>query len=201
VLALRARQRRALLLTLLLSAGVPLLLGGDELGRTQRGNNNAYCQDNEITWFEWTTDDHGLLDFTTELIALRSQHPAFRRRRYRNGKAASDLRWFTPSGAEMTTEDWSNPSTRSVALFIDGATDPDVRADGMPMIDDDFLMLVNSWWEPLSFTVPDDLRNRRWNTACNSFDPAWKPAVAQELTVGPRSAVVLQSSAPRPTNP
>jgi isoamylase len=101
----------------------------------------------------------------------------------------------------MTAEDWSNPSARSVALFIDGATDPDVRADGMPLIDDDFLILVNSWWQPLSFTVPDDLRIRRWDTACDSFDPARKPAVTQELTVGPRSVVVLQSSAPRPTNP
>jgi isoamylase len=125
VLALRARQKRAFLVTLLLSAGVPLLLGGDELGRTQRGNNNAYCQDNEITWFDWTTVDDELLDFTTELIALRRRHPVFRRRRCRTGRAASDLRWFTSSGAEMTAEDWSNPSARSAALFVDGSTDPD----------------------------------------------------------------------------
>jgi isoamylase len=173
----------------MLSAGVPLLLGGDELGRTQRGNNNAYCQDNEMTWFDWTA------------VALRRRHPVFRRRRYSTGKSASDLRWFTPSGAEMTAEDWSNASARSVALLIHGATDPDVGSDGTPMTDDDFLMLVNSWWEPLTFTVPDDLRSRRWDMACNSFEPAQKHTVAQNLTLGPRSVVVLQSSVSRPTNP
>jgi isoamylase len=194
VLALRARQRRAFLVTLLLSAGVPLLLGGDELGRTQRGNNNAYCQDNEITWFDWTTVDRELLDFTTELIALRRHHPAFRRRRYYTGKAASDLRWFTTSGAEMTAEEWPNPSARSVALFIDGSTDPDEGPDGTPMIDDDFFVLLNAWWGPLTFAVPDDLRSTHWDIACDSFDPARKITVVQELTVGPRSVVVLQSS-------
>jgi isoamylase len=196
VLALRARQKRAFLATLLLSAGVPLLLGGDELGRTQRGNNNAYCQDNEITWFDWTAVDHELSEFTTELIALRRRHPAFRRRRYHTGKAASDLRWFTPSGAEMTAGDWSNPSARSVGLFIDGATDPDVSPDGTPMVDDDFLILVNAWWEPLTFAVPVKLPAGRWDVVCNTFDPARKGAVAQELTVEPRSIVVLQSPTP-----
>ncbi len=193
VLALRARQKRAFLATLLLSAGVPLLLGGDELGRTQRGNNNAYCQDNEISWFDWTTVDHELSRFTTELIALRRRHPAFRRRRYRTGRAASDLRWITPSGTEMTVEDWSNPSARSVGLFIDGSTDPDVRPDGTPMVDDDFLILVNAWWEPLTFAVPADLHNHRWEVVCDTFDPARKATVAQELTVGPRSTVILHS--------
>jgi glycogen operon protein len=194
VLALRARQRRAFVATLLLSAGVPLLLGGDELGRTQRGNNNAYCQDNEITWFDWTTVDHELLDFTTEVIALRRHHPAFRRRRYYTGKAASDLRWFTTAGAEMTADEWRNPSARSVALFIDGSTDPDEGPDGTPMIDDDFFVLLNAWWEPLTFTVPDDLRSRHWDIACDSFDPARKITAAQEITVGPRSVVVLRSA-------
>jgi glycogen operon protein len=169
-------------------------LGGDELGRTQRGNNNAYCQDNEITWFDWTTVDHELLDFTTEVIALRRHHPAFRRRRYYTGKAASDLRWFTTAGAEMTADEWRNPSARSVALFIDGSTDPDEGPDGTPMIDDDFFVLLNAWWEPLTFTVPDDLRSRHWDIACDSFDPARKITAAQEITVGPRSVVVLRSA-------
>jgi glycogen operon protein len=201
VVALRARQKRAFLVTLLLSAGVPLLLGGDELGRSQRGNNNAYCQDNEITWFDWKAVDRQMLDFTTELIALRRRHPAFRRRRYYTGKAASDLRWFTTSGAEMTAEEWSDPSARSVALFIDGSMDPDEGPDGTPIIDDDFFVLLNAWWGPLTFTVPDDLRNRRWDIACDSFDPARKITASQELTVGPRSVVVLQSSSQRLGNP
>jgi glycogen operon protein len=98
VLALRARQSRALLSTLLLSFGVPLLLGGDELGRTQQGNNNAYCQDNEVVWFEWSTVDNDLLDFTRRLITLRRAHPVFRRRRFLSGAAASALAWYTPAG-------------------------------------------------------------------------------------------------------
>jgi isoamylase len=190
--AMRARQKRAFLVTLLLSAGVPLLLGGDELGRTQRGNNNAYCQDNEITWFDWSTVDEDLLRFTKELIALRRGHPVFRRRRYSTGKEAADLRWFTPSGTEMTAENWADSNARSVALFIDGLTDPDVGADGTPMVDNDFLMLINAWWEPLMFTVPADLLARRWDVVCDTFDPARKVTVAQELTVGPRSIVLLQ---------
>jgi glycogen operon protein len=190
---LRARQKRAFLVTLLLSAGVPLLLGGDELGRTQRGNNNAYCQDNEITWFDWSAVDEDLLRFTKELIALRRGHPVFRRRRYSTGKEAADLRWFIPSGTEMTAENWADPNARSVALFIDGSTDPDIGADGTPMVDNDFLMLINAWWEPLAFAVPADLSARRWDVVCDTFDPARKVAVAQELTVGPRSIVLLQS--------
>jgi isoamylase len=196
VLALRARQKRAFLVTLLLASGVPLLLGGDELGRTQRGNNNAYCQDNEISWFDWATTDHEVLEFTKELIALRRRHPVFRRRRYRTGKAAADLRWYTPSGLTMTAEDWSDTGARSVGLFVDGTTDPDVDAEGTPMIDDDFLIAVNAWWEPLKFSVPDELRGRRWDIACDSFDPARKLAVAQDVMVEPRSIVVLRSTRP-----
>jgi len=195
VLALRGRQKRAFLVTLMFSAGVPLLLGGDELGRTQQGNNNAYCQDNETTWFDWSPVDHELLKFTKELIALRRRHPVFRRRRYSTGKAAADLRWFTPSGAEMAAENWADPVARSVALFIDGSTDPDVAADGTPMIDDDFLMLINSWWQPLTFTVPADLSARHWHIVCDTFDPSRTGNAGPEFKVGPRSAVVLRSPA------
>jgi glycogen operon protein len=191
--ALRARQKRAFLATLLLSAGVPLLLGGDELGRTQRGNNNAYCQDNEITWFDWSAVDEDLLRFTKELIVLRRGHSVFRRRRYLTGRAAADLDWFTPAGTQMTAEDWADPAGRSVALFINGATDPDVRPDGTSMVDDDFLILFNAWWGSLTFAVPMSLPTRRWDVVCDTFDPARKVTVAQELTVGPRSIVLLQS--------
>jgi isoamylase len=193
VLALRARQKRAFLVTLLLSAGVPLLLGGDEMGRTQRGNNNAYCQDNEITWFDWTAIDRDLLQFTKGLIALRRRHPVFRRRRYLTGKSAADLRWFTASGATMADANWSDPRARGVALFIDGATDPDIGPDGAAMLDDDFLMLINAWWEPLTFTVPPDLAARGWDVVCDTYDPARGGTAGQQVTVGPRSAAVLQS--------
>ena len=194
VLALRARQKRALLLTLLLSGGVPLLLGGDELGRTQQGNNNAYCQDNEITWFDWSTVDDELLKFTSNLIALRRRHPVFRRRRFLTGPAAADLRWFTPSGAEMTPQDWADPSARSIALFIDGSRDPDVDADGTPLVDDDFLICVNARWQPLSFSVPASLVLHRWDIVCDSYDPARTGIVKLQLDLGPRSAVVMRSA-------
>jgi isoamylase len=107
--ALRARQSRAMLTALMLSFGVPLLLAGDEIGRTQRGNNNAYCQDNELTWLDWNAAEVGLCEFTRRLIALRLAHPVFRRRRFLAGAEASELRWFTPAGTEMTAADWADP--------------------------------------------------------------------------------------------
>ena len=195
VLALRARQKRALLMTLLLSAGVPLLLGGDELGRTQRGNNNAYCQDNEITWFDWSTVDHSLLKFTTDLVALRRRHPAFRRRRFLTGPAAAGLRWFTPAGTEMTDQNWADPEARAVALLIDGSTDPEVAPDGTPLVDDDFLIFVNAWWEPRTFQISADISVRRWDIVCDTFDPARTGTACGQVDVGPRSTVVLGSLA------
>jgi isoamylase len=182
-----------LLLTLLLSAGVPLLLGGDELSRTQRGNNNAYCQDNEITWFDWSAVDHELLAFTAGLIALRRRHPVFRRRRFLAGPAAADLRWFTPAGAEMTDQNWTDPEARTVALLVDGSTDPDVSADGSPLLDDDFFVFVNSWWDPLTFTIPAAVAARRWEIVCDTFEPTRDSAAGSQLQVGPRSTVVLRS--------
>jgi len=193
VLALRARQKRAFLLTLLISAGVPMVLGGDELGRTQHGNNNAYCQDNEITWFDWSAVDDALIGFTTDLIALRRRHPVFRRRRFLTGAAAADLRWFTPSGDVMSPQDWADPGARSIALFIDGSTDPDVGPDGTPLIDDDFLVFVNAWWEPLTFSVPAPLVLHLWEIVCDSFNPERTGRAGQRLDVGPRSAVVMRS--------
>ena len=181
--------------TLLLSAGVPLLLGGDELGRTQRGNNNAYCQDNEITWFDWSTVDHELLEFTRDLITVRRRHPVFRRRRFATGPAAADLRWFTVSGTEMTDENWADPVARSVAMFIDGATDPDVDPEGTLLCDDDFLVCINAWWEPLTFTVPADLAGRRWDVVCDTFEPSRPATPGPHLQVRPRSAVILRSLA------
>ena len=194
VLALRARQERAFLLTLLLSGGVPMMLGGDELGRTQRGNNNAYCQDNDITWFDWSAADDTLIKFTTDLVALRRRHPVFRRRRFLTGAAAADLRWFTPSGAEMTPQDWADPLARSIALFIDGSTDPDIDADGTPLTDDDFLVFVNAWWERLTFSIPGSFAPESWEIVCDSFDPARTGRAGQRLELGPRSAVVMRSA-------
>jgi isoamylase len=198
VLALRARQSRAMLATLLLSFGIPMLLGGDEMGRTQQGNNNAYCQDNEITWFDWSQPDTGLLEFTRRLIALRRAHPVFRRARFLAGAEASELRWFTPAGAEMTGDDWADPNALAIALFLDGSDAPDRAADGTWLVDDDFLVLVNAWWQPLDFVLPATRPQARWRVEIDSYDPASPagPAAADrqagdQVTVGPRSVVVL----------
>jgi glycogen operon protein len=195
VLALRARQSRAMLATLLLSFGIPMLLGGDEAGRTQQGNNNAYCQDNEMTWFDWEAADTGLLDFTRRLIALRREHPVFRRSRFLAGAEAAELRWFTPVGTEMNGGDWSDPSALAIALYLDGADDPDRAANGTWLVDDDFLVLVNAWWEPLEFVLPATRPQARWQVEIDSWDPAAPVAGEREagdsITVGPRSVAVL----------
>jgi isoamylase len=203
VLALRARQSRVMLTTLLLSFGVPLLLGGDEIGRTQLGNNNAYCQDNEVSWFDWAHADAGLLDFTKRLVAFRRAHPVFRRRRFLAGAETSQLRWFTPAGTEMTGGDWSDASALAVALYLDGSDDPDRAADGAFLFDDDFLVLVNAWWEPLGFVLPATRAQASWRVEIDTCDPATpaRPAAAGRqagdlLTARPRSIVVLSS--PRP---
>ena len=203
VLALRARQSRAMLTTLLLSFGIPMLLGGDEMGRTQQGNNNAYCQDTEIAWFDWSQPDAELLAFTRRLVAFRRAHPVFRRRQFLAGAEASQLRWFTPGGTEMTAADWSDGSALAVALYLDGSDDPDRAADGTLLLDDDFLVLVNAWWEPLDFTLPVTRAQAAWHDEIDSYDPA-APArsgpadrrAGDSVTVGPRSVVVL--SGPRP---
>ena len=198
VLALRSRQSRAMLTTLLLSFGVPMLLGGDEMGRTQQGNNNAYCQDNEIAWVDWAQPDTALQDFTRRLVALRKAHPVFRRRRYLSGKEASELRWFTPAGTEMTAADWSDEGARAIGLYLDGSDDPDRAVDGTPLLDDDFLVFVNAWWEPLDFALPVTRQQASWRIEADTYDPAasGSSAVAprgagDHVTVGPRSIVVL----------
>jgi glycogen operon protein len=204
VLALRARQSRAILTTLLLSFGVPMLLGGDELGRTQGGNNNAYCQDNEISWFDWSAVDQDLLSFTRRLVAFRRSHPVFRRRRFLTGAEASELGWFTPAGTPMTQADWGDPNALALGIYLDGTDDPDTAPDGSAMLDDDFLVLVNAWWEPLEFALPSTRPGQAWRADIDSYEPADPSAAAaapqrqagDHVTVGPRSVSVLRG--PRP---
>jgi isoamylase len=201
IVALRARQSRAMLTTELLSFGVPMLLGGDERGRTQQGNNNAYCQDNEITWFDWSTGDDDLLAYTRRLIAFRQAHPVFRRRRFLAGKEASELGWFTFAGTPMTPADWADPGALSLAIYLDGSDDPDRAEDGTPLLDDDFLVLFNAWWEPLDFVIPETRAGLEWRAEIDSYDPA-APAAApprhagDRITVGPRSVAVLRAARP-----
>jgi isoamylase len=201
VVALRARQSRALLATLLLSFGVPLLCGGDELGRTQQGNNNAYCQDNELSWFDWSQPDAELLAFTRRLVAFRRAHPVFRRRRFLVGIEAADLAWFTPSATPMTAANWTDPDARALTIFLEGGDDPDLADDGTPLVDDDFLVLVNGWWERLGFRVPDAGGPGPWHTELDTFDPAaaaGRPDLdaGDELSLGPQSIVVLRRRPP-----
>ena len=200
ILELRARQSRALLATLLLSLGVPMLLGGDEMGRTQRGNNNSYCQDNEISWFDWGSVDRDLLAFTRALIGIRSRHPALRRRRFASGARRDDIGWFTPAGSAMTESDWSAGWTRSVVAYLDGRRDPDRDDRGRPILDDDLLLVVNGWWEPLTFTLPDVGISRTWLREIDTYkgdapsaDTATLAAGAK-LVVEPRSLVLLVSA-------
>jgi isoamylase len=172
VLELRARQQRNLIGTLLLSEGAPLLLGGDEFGRSQGGNNNAYCQDNELTWFDWNAAaQHGdLVDFTARLCRLREQHPVFRRRQFFHGTPApdttrDDLDWYRPDGIPMTSQDWNASFARSVTMALSGATGDEIRPD------DPFMLMLNSWWEPLEFTVPDQLRDLGWRVEIDTEHP------------------------------
>jgi len=201
--ALRSRQSRAMLATLLLSFGVPLLLAGDEMGRTQQGNNNAYCQDNATTWVDWEHVDEDLLAFTRRLVALRRDHPTFRRRRFLSGADMSALAWFTPSGDPMGAGNWSDPNARSLAVHLDGDDVPDRAEDGSPLVDDDFLVLVNGWWGPLDFVVPPTLADRTWVVELESAaDPGLDAAApgragpVHTVTVGPQSVTVLRNSHP-----
>ena len=185
-----------MLTTLMLSFGVPMLLGGDEMGRTQGGNNNAYCQDNELTWFDWAGADTELLDFTKNLIAFRRAHPVFRRRHFLAGAEASELRWFAPAGTEMTGADWSDGNALALTLYLDGSDDPDRAADGTPMLDDDFLVLVNAWWQPLDFVLPATRAQAAWQVELDSYDPSRAVAgrhAGDRVTASPRSIVVLSS--------
>ncbi len=169
IVELRERQKRNILTTLLLSQGVPMICGGDERGRTQRGNNNAYCQDNEVSWFDWKLDrsDHALLAFTQQLIALRQAHPVFRRRRFFHGRhirgaEVKDLSWFRPDGKEMTDEDWNKGYVRCLGLRLSGDALEETDSKGRPLLDDTFLLLLNAHHEPLPFTLPAHRRGVRW---------------------------------------
>jgi isoamylase len=202
VTKLRERQSRALLSTLMLSFGVPMLLAGDELGNSQQGNNNAYCQDNVISWIDWENADNDLLEFTQRVVSLRRSHPVFRRRKFLTGAEASELGWFTPAGIRMNESNWSDPSALALTMYLDGLDDPDPAPDGTLLLDDDFLVMVNGWWEPIDFVIPEIFPGQLWHAEIDSHDPA---AVApqrhtgEKLTVGPRSITVLRG--PRPLIP
>jgi isoamylase len=170
VLALRARQKRNLLATLLLSQGVPMILAGDETGRTQGGNNNAYCQDNEISWMFWDSDtlDRELLSFVRELIKFRKSHPSFRRRSFFQGQRVQDIVWLTPDGREMTDEEWHQSEARCLGLYLKGDATNEDDDRGRPIVDDDFVLLLNSHHEQIPFLLPRLEDRSVWQVALNT---------------------------------
>ncbi|HEY3611766.1 MAG TPA: glycogen debranching protein GlgX [Pseudonocardiaceae bacterium] len=213
---LRARQRRNLLATLLLSQGVPMLLHGDELGRTQRGNNNAYCQDNVVSWMDWSAskEDRRLLEFTAALTRFRKAHPVFRRRRFFNGTPVShedelgDIAWFTPSGEKMTGQNWNDGFGRAIMVFLNGDGIPDLDQRGMRVQDDSFLMAFNAHYEDIDMTLPDQDYGDGWRVVVDTAtgevvgETAAKDSDVREITAGgpllvtARSLMVLERVEP-----
>ncbi|MFF3741311.1 glycogen debranching protein GlgX [Streptomyces sp. NPDC002566] len=205
VLELRARQQRNLIATLLLSQGIPMLCHGDELGRTQRGNNNAYCQDNEVSWIDWrlTAQQRELTDFTRHLVALRAAHPVLRRRRFFRGETVThagqplpDLVWLLPDAREMTDDNWRRPDAHCVGVFLNGDAIAEPDARGRPVVDDSFLLLLNSYWEPVVFHLPGAEYAERWTVCVDTVTPPGgldetEHKAGAEVTVESRSLLVL----------
>ena len=182
VVELRARQRRNLLATLLTSIGVPMLSGGDELGRTQQGNNNAYCQDNETSWTHWDLDAEGrdFLEFTRRLIRVWRSNPVLRRRKFLQGRRirgidAADITWLDPSGREMTDEMWNSPDARALAMRLNGDAIDEADEHGERIAGNTLLVLFNSSHDAEAFTLPADTPHDRWEILFDTFDP-WTPA-------------------------
>ena len=201
VLRLRARQRRNFLATLMLSQGTPMLLGGDEMSRTQHGNNNAYCQDNELSWFDWDDADAGLIDFTRLLIELRKNHPVLRRKDYFSGRPIHgsgivDLAWFRPDGSEMDDGDWASGFANAVTVFLNGDAISSPGPRGERIVDDSFLVLFNAHHEDREFTLPSEKFGRLWTRVLDTSEESatGQPgAHPNTITVASRSLVLLQS--------
>ena len=178
ILELRERQKRNFLAILLLSQGVPMICGGDEIGRTQQGNNNAYCQDNEVSWFNWDLErpSRELLDFVRRLVALRHDNPVLQRRRFFQGRRirgseVKDIAWFTPEGKEMTDEEWNMGFVRSLMIRLAGDAIEETDAKGRPITGHTLLLLLNGHHELLSFTLPAHPRGVRWESILDTADP------------------------------
>jgi glycogen operon protein len=203
---LRARQQRNFLATLFLSQGVPMICHGDELGRTQQGNNNGFCQDNELTWIDWDNADADLLAFSQAVSELRRKHPTFRRRRFfegrpvrgKDGAALPDIAWLRPDGSVMTEEDWGSGFGRAVAVFLNGEAISGTDDRGERVTDDSFILCFSAHHEPIEFTTPSELHDTTWQLVLDTAHPALDEADAKPVlpgdavTVQPRTLVVLQ---------
>ena len=209
VLQLRARQQRNFLATMLTSQGVPMIVYGDELGRTQGGNNNGYCQDNEISWIDWSKADAGLAHFVRTVAELRAEHPVFRRRKFFDGgkdaNGLADVAWLRPDASEMTDGDWGNGYGKAVMVFLNGDAIPGHGPRGEKIVDCSFLMLLNAGGEDLRFTLPGKRYGAGWSGRVDTAvlvkdptDPAVTAAVAptlkpsRKVTVKAHSMVVLE---------
>ncbi len=209
VIELRNRQRRNLFATLMLSQGVPMMLGGDELGRSQGGNNNGYCQDNAVSWYDWSdtsgeSTDANFTEWCRRVIAFRRAHPVFRRRRWFQGRqirGIDDLAWFRPDGEEMNDQDWETGFARSVGVFFNGAAIPTRNTYGDRIVDDNFLLLFNAGGEALEWSMPARRWGPRWAIDFDTADPrrgATKYAIARAgdtVHLEPRSMMVLRAEA------
>jgi glycogen operon protein len=215
ILALRRQQVRNFLGTLFLSQGVPMLLGGDELGRTQAGNNNAYCQDTSVSWYHWNAVDRDLLAWTQRLIGLRQAHPVFRRRRFFQGRPLRhhdapgpeidhlpDIAWFRPDGGEMTDSDWEVGYAKSLAVYLNGAALPDPDVHGRPLVDNSFYLLFNAWDHEIDFVLPEARWAAVWDVVLDSADglsadvmrPAARFRSGHAIRVSGHRLVVLRSA-------
>jgi isoamylase len=179
IVALREQQKRNLLATLLFSQGTPMLLGGDEFGRTQAGNNNAYCQDSEVSWFDWegiTDKDQRLMAFVSRLIAMRKAHPVLSRSRFLHGREVSangvkDITWMSPRGGEMTLEAWHDPLAQCFGLLLNGKAGSYRTPDGRPANDGVLLMVMNAYHSTLPFKLPRILGGAGWRRCLDTTDP------------------------------
>jgi isoamylase len=201
VLELRARQQRNFITTLLLSQGVPMLLGGDELGRSQQGNNNAYCQDNPLSWYDWEHLDESLLAFCQSLIQYRREHPVFHRRgwfqgRPIHGSEVKDIAWFTMQGEHMSEDHWGLGFAKTLGVFLNGGTIPNPYLRGEPVIDDNFYLIFNAHHEPLMFILPDREWGEHWvkeyDTRMDAVDAQAAFRAGERIEVQARSVIVLR---------
>ena len=203
---LRQRQMRNMFATLLFSQGIPMICGGDEVARTQQGNNNAYCQDNEISWTNWHLDKgrKELLAFVSKLIHLRLDHPVLHRRRFFTGREPGDdsnmipqVEWFDHTGSIMDMDDWQNTHAFSMMIYLNGSDIPEVDWYGNRMVDNDFILIFNAHYEPIMFTLPDERYGRKWQLVVDTHNPD-EPELSYEagfmITAQSRSFLMLMSA-------
>jgi glycogen operon protein len=207
ILALRGKQMRNIIGTLMLSQGTPMISHGDEFGRTQRGNNNVYCQDSDISWMDWSLAEKNadLLSFTRKVVQLRKEHPVFRRRRFfegepiRTGDQVRDIAWLTPAGNEMTPEDWGSGLDKCVAVFLNGDAIPAPNERGERVIDDSFLLCFNAHSKAVDFVAPDNGYAEEWTAALDTSDPTGAVELVikagEKHSLQARSLLVLRKTA------